>query len=274
MLLLVTLAILFLDHRGQQLKVLRDALMVTATPVQYAADLPSTVTGYLAETLASRAALIRENRALRKQQLELQARMQRFEALARENERLRDLLHSSRDLQQRVLVAEFLSVAMDPFVHQATLDKGERDGTYVGQPLLDAQGVMGQITQVAPHRSQAMLITDSNHALPVEVNRNGLRAIAQGTGELDRLELVHVPQNADIREGDLLLTSGLGGTFPSGYPVGTVAEVRREQDASYARIHVTPLAKLDRTSQALLVWVGEEHRQDEIKNRPATEEES
>lgn len=255
MLLLVTLAILFLDHRGQQLKVVRDALMVTALPVQYVAALPASAGHYVTEVLATRSQLIRENRRLREQQLALDARLQKFEALARENEHLRNLLRASEQLPEQVLIAEFLGVAMDPFIHQVTLDKGERDEVYVGQPLLDAEGVMGQITRVSPVRSHAMLITDTNHALPVENNRNGFRAIAQGTGELGRLELIHVPLNADLREGDLLVTSGLGGIFPAGYPVGRVTVVQRDQDAPYATVHVEPLARLDRTRMALLVWV-------------------
>jgi len=184
----------------------------------------------------------------------LKVRLQRLAALEAENRRLRDLLGSSRRLEERVLIAELLAVALDPYRHQVLIDKGSGSGAYVGQPVLDANAVMGQIVRVSPLSATVLLITDVEHSLPVQVLRNGLRAIAQGTGLVQGLELLHLPKNVDIRVGDELVTSGLGGRFPAGYPVARVVAVREEPGRPFAIVRAAPLARLDRTREVLLVW--------------------
>ena len=170
---------------------------------------------------------------------------------APEQARLRELLDSSFEVGEKVLVAELMSVNLDPYKHQIVINKGELHHIYRGQPLLDADGVMGQVVHVGPYTSTAVLITDTSHATPVQVNRNGLRTIALGSGTINRLELPYLPNNSDILVGDLLITSGLGGRFPPGYPVAMVTDIQQDPGQAFARITATPKAKLDRSREVL-----------------------
>ncbi|NIM31733.1 MAG: rod shape-determining protein MreC, partial [Pseudomonas stutzeri] len=163
-----------------------------------------------------------------------------------ENARLRALLDSTEKVGDRVLIAEILSVDMDPFRHRILVNKGSADGVYVGQALIDAEGVVGQVTRDQVFSAEAILITDIDHALPVELVRNRLRTIAVGTGDLARLSLPYLPRNGDVREGDLLVTSGLGGTFPAGYPVGSVSQVRSDSGQPFLEVSAEPTAALNR----------------------------
>jgi rod shape-determining protein MreC len=243
-----------LDHRWSHLETIRSALSTVVYPLQYAVDLPASIGNWSAESLNSRTALVQENEGLKRQNLMLRARLQKFEALQSENARLRDLLQSSGRVGVRVLIGELLAVDMDPFKRLITLNRGSNDGVSEGQPLLDADGVMGQVIHVSPLTSTAMLLTDPSHAIPVQVNRNGLRAIALGNGSPDQLEVPNLPNNADIREGDLLVSSGLGGRFPPGYPVARVTSVREDPSRPFAEVIATPTAHLQRSREVLLVW--------------------
>jgi len=202
----------------------------------------------------SRSQLLEENARLRRENLVLQGRSHQMASLQAENVRLRALLNSSAMLRDDVLVAELIGVSPDPMRHLLVLNKGEQDGVFVGQPLIDADGLLGQIVEVSSISSRAMLITDATHSIPVQVNRNGVRAIAEGTGVLGMLEVHHVAATTDIREGDLLVTSGLGGRFPVGYPVAVVSEVERDPGQPFARILARPTAALDRSRHVLLVF--------------------
>jgi rod shape-determining protein MreC len=202
----------------------------------------------------SRSQLLEENARLRRENLVLQGRSHQMASLQAENVRLRALLNSSALLRDDVLVAELIGVSPDPMRHLLVLNKGEQDGVFVGQPLIDADGLLGQIVEVSSISSRAMLITDATHSIPVQVNRNGVRAIAEGTGVLGMLEVHHVAATTDIREGDLLVTSGLGGRFPVGYPVAVVSEVERDPGQPFARIVARPSAALDRSRHVLLVF--------------------
>jgi len=177
-----------------------------------------------------------------------------MDALEAENMRMRNLLDSSFKIGDRVLIAELVAVDLDPYRQQVLINKGTSSGVYEGQPVLDANAVMGQVTHVNPLTATVLLITDARHALPVQVNRNGLRTVALGTGRINVLELPHLPNNADISVGDLLITSGLGGHFPPGYPVAEVTSVVREPGQPFAVVEARPMAHLDRTREALLVW--------------------
>jgi rod shape-determining protein MreC len=178
-------------------------------------------------------------------------------ALEEENIRLRELLDSSFEVGEKRLIAELMSVNLDPYKHQIKINKGELDDIYPGQPLLDAKGVMGQIVHAGPYTSTAVLITDPSHAIPVQVNRNGLRSIALGSGTINRLDLPYIPNNADIQPGDLLITSGLGGHFPPGYPVAIVDAVQHDPGRTFSQVVATPLAHLNRSREVLLVWPGD-----------------
>jgi rod shape-determining protein MreC len=247
----VSIGLMMMDHRQSHLESVRAALSVVVYPIQLAVELPGSVSGWFRESLATRRQLQEENVSLQK------AQRQKMEALEIENIRLRELLDSSFEVGEKILVAELMSVNLDPYKHQLVINKGELNQTYPGQPLLDADGVMGQVVHVGPYTSTAVLITDTSHAIPVQVNRNGLRTIALGSGTINRLELPYLPNNSDILVGDLLITSGLGGRFPPGYPVATVSTIEQDPGQAFARITATPMAKLDRSREVLLVWPGD-----------------
>lgn len=254
LLCLCSILLLGLDQRTQQLQPLRQVLSTAAYPIDILAALPSTSWAWLTETLTSRSALQTQNNELRKQQLLQNARLQRMEVLAQENLRLRALLKSSSRLQSDVLVAEVVTVDMDPYRHAITINKGLAHNIYDGQPLLDAYGVLGQIQTAAGMSSQAVLITDANHAIPVTVNRSGVHTVAYGTGAPDSLNLPHLPNHSDIQEGDLLVTSGLGELFPAGYPVAEVTKVTRDYGQPFASITAKPTAHVTETRHVLLLW--------------------
>jgi len=257
--LLVTLSItlMMMDHRQNHIDSLRAGLSLLVYPLQLAVEMPGAVSEWFRESLATRRQLQEENASLRTQMLMLKARGQKLQALETENIRLRELLDSAFMIGERVLVAELMSVDLDPYKHQVLINKGELDKIYPGQPILDADGVMGQVVHVGPYTSTAILITDTSHALPVQVNRNGIRTIALGSGTINRLELPYIPNNADIQPGDLLVTSGLGGRFPPGYPVAVVQGVQHDPGRSFAAVVATPSAKLNRSREILLVWPGD-----------------
>lgn len=251
---LLSLVLLLLDHRFRHLEHLRNTLAFVTYPLHYLADLPFTASRWIGETTSSHDALLKQNRDLRGQNLRLRAELQKYESLQAENMRLRDLVDSSFKVGDRVLVAELSSVDLDPYKQQVIINKGGISGAFAGQPVLDAHAVMGQVTHVTPFESTVLLITDSSHALPVQVLRNGLRTIALGTGRIDELKLPYLPTNSDIVEGDLLVTSGLGGKFPPGYPVATVTGIDRSPDAPFSTVLAEPQAHLDRSREVLLVW--------------------
>lgn len=252
--LALALGLIVADHRFHHLDALRSALTVVLYPLLYVANLPASLSGKVRVRLANEAQLRDENALLHRDNLLLKGRMQQFEALESENRRLRDLLGSSFKIGDRVLVAELLGVNLNPYRQQVLIDKGSTSGVFVGQPVLDANAVMGQVIRVDPLTATVLLITDADHSLPVQVKRNGLRTLASGTGIVNRLELPHLTNNADIEVGDLLYTSGLGGVFPGGYPVARVVEVRVEPGKPFATVVAEPNARLDRIREVLLVW--------------------
>lgn len=255
---IVSLVLMWTDHRHAALENLRQGLSVVIYPVRVLVDLPFTLYDSASESLSARSRLLDDNARLKTQALEDAARLQQLQALRAENARLRELLRSSARLGDRVLVAQIFEVDLDPFRHRVLLDRGTGDSVFPGQAVVDADGIMGQVTHVDPFSAEAILITDADHAVPVEVNRNGLRTIALGTGETDNLDLPFLPNNADIREGDLLVTSGLGGTFPRGYPVAEVVRVIRDPGEAFAQVSARPAAALNRSREVLLVWTASE----------------
>ena len=252
--IVVSLALMVIDHRQHHLETVRSLLSVIVSPLHYIADLPVSASSWITETFATRNRLLEENETLRRKNTLLQAQQQKLAALETENMRLRDLLESSFKIGDRVLVSELIAVDLDPFKQQVLINKGSSSGVYAGQPVLDANAVMGQVVHVNRFTSTVLLITDASHALPVQVNRNGLRTVAMGTGKIGELVLPHLPNNADIQVGDLLVTSGLGGRFPPGYPVAVITSVHTEPGQHFANVTAKPTAHLDRTREALLVW--------------------
>ena len=253
--LLVASALLVLDLRYHRLDNLRSVLDTLLTPIYFVADVPAAFDRFYDRHWRSRQRLLEDVERLQRENLVLKGRLQQMASLQTDVTRLRSLLNSSAMLRNDVLVAEVIGVAPDPVRHQLVLDKGERAGVYNGQPLIDANGLMGQVVEVGKFSSRVLLITDATHSVPVQVNRNGVRAVAEGVGTLDELAIHHVAVTTDIREGDLLVTSGLGQRFPIGYPVATVSEVVRDPGEPFARISAVPFAHLNRARHALLVFI-------------------
>lgn len=228
-------------------------LTLLVTPLQWLIDIPARAADGLSDLFVDRASLIRDIEHLRSEALELQRRTLRMEALTEENTQLRELLNARQRVEHDVKAVELIGVNPDPFLHEVILNRGAEDGLKVGQPVFDAGGIMGQVLSLAHYTSRVMLITDARTAIPVEVNRSGFRSIALGKGLLNELELSHVPSTADIEEGDLLVTSGLGGRFPRGYPVGVVDEIIKDPGRPFLIVKAKPSARLDRSRQLLVI---------------------
>ena len=246
-----------LDHRMNEFQTVRNALATVAYPLQVAVDAPVRAGSRILESFTSREDLITENRLLRRDNAELRARQLRFDALQMENDRLRALLNTAEKAEERVQIAKLLAVDLDPFRQQIVLNKGSRHDAYPGQPVIHADGVIGQVLSAQPASATALLISDPGHALPVLSARTGLRGIVVGTGNPRRLEMRHVPPQEDIEVGDLLLTSGMGGRFPPDYPVAKVTAVEHQPGQPFLDIQAEPLAALDRSREVLLLWTGE-----------------
>lgn len=222
-------------------------------PLQYIVNAPVQGAADVMDDLRSRKTLVEENDRLHAENQLLSVKSQRYSALESENQRLRKLLDSSSAFEQQVVVADVLAIETTPSARQIVLDKGSNQGVFVGQPMLDAYGVIGQVSNVSMFSSTGLLITDQRHALPVLLNRTGLRAIAVGGDLPDELNLSFISINADVKEGDLVVTSGLGGRFPAGYPVGRVKAVSVKPGDAFSTIVVEPTAKVGHSREVMLV---------------------
>ncbi|AZV25291.1 rod shape-determining protein MreC [Pseudomonas syringae] len=250
----LSVALMVVDARFSLLKPVRSQASLVLMDAYWITDLPGRLWEGIASQFGSRTELVAENEKLKSENLLLQGRMQKLAALTEQNVRLRELLNSSALVNEKVEVAELIGMDPNPFTHRIIINKGERDGVVLGQPVLDARGLMGQVVELMPYTSRVLLLTDSTHSIPVQVNRNGLRAIASGTGNPERLELRHVADTADVKEGDLLVSSGLGQRFPAGYPVATVKEVIHDSGQPFAIVRAVPTAALNRSRYLLLVF--------------------
>lgn len=241
------------------LEPLRTKLSVAVTPFYQITDIPRRINDWRKDTFVTRSDLQAENETLKTELLIHQRKLQQLASLAAENVRLRQLLNASDMLQDTVLIVELIGVSPNPLSHKVMINRGTSSGVFAGQPVLDAFGLMGQVTEVSENSSTVLLISDPTHAIPVQINRNGVRAIAEGTGDLNSLSLRHVATNADIREGDLLVSSGLGERFPVGYPVAQVQQVERDPGKAFLRVVAKPMARLDRSRHLLLVFANRDH---------------
>src|ERR1700678_4462146 len=252
---LLALALIIVDKRYDQLGRIRRVLSIVAYPVQIAVARPFEGWDWFRESVTTRDALRADKSKLEAELRLAQFRLQRYEALEAETQRLRGLRTSTEGVGSRFIVGDIMDVQLDAFRERVLVDKGARDGLFVGQAVLDSGGVFGQVARVGQLTSEVILISDAAHAIPVQMNRNGLRTIVVGTGDMNRLKLPYRPTSADVVAGDLLVTSGLGGGFPAGYPVGTVAEVKRDPAQSLAEVDVRPAAALDRSRELMFVWL-------------------
>jgi rod shape-determining protein MreC len=250
---LIAIVLMGIDQRGHYIPRVRSVIANAAEPLYHLVDWPVRTAANVAGEMRSRDALQEKNESLRASLLGQEADLQRLETLVEENRRLRALLEGAETLIFKTRFAELVRVDLDPFSHQVMINKGSKDDVEPGQAVIDSDGVMGQVEDVQLHMSRVRLISDPNHALPVQINRTGPRALAFGTGETDTLILNSAPLEADIREGDQIVTSGLGDRFPGGYPVATVTNVRREEGETFATVSARPMASLDRGREVLLI---------------------
>lgn len=243
-----------LDHQYHQFDQVRSILSYAVYPLQWVVDRPVRLSYTLKDYFFHKHHLIIENEKLKEEQLLQNGRLQKLLAFETENERLRALLQQSLTHRQETLaIAEILQVDADPFSHRILIDKGKKHQVHVGQPIIDAEGVMGEIIEVNEIHSTALLITDASHAIPVEIARNAVRGILVGTGSYDHLTLQYLPKTAEVQVGDVVVTSGLGGRYPAGYPVGVVTKIIEDPADSFVTVFVAPKARLDRGRQVLLV---------------------
>jgi rod shape-determining protein MreC len=267
--LALTIALMVLDHHGGYLTTLRALASAVVEPAYRLAAFPTDVARAARDAVVTQNQLVGENRELREQLLLAQARLKRLDMLVAQNARLKTLLDAQKALGLSVQFAYLLDVDLDPFRHRVVLDVGTNQNVSVGQPVIDAHGVMGQIVEVLPNTAVAMLLTDPTHAIPVVVERTGLRTIAYGSGAIDRLELPNIPISADVKPGDRLLTSGLGGRFPAGFPVGEIRSVSNDRSGMFVAAEARPAAALDRSGEVLLL-----HDQPEPYGPPAPRDEA
>lgn len=272
--ILVSAALIAADARFDKLTPVRSTLATGLAPVYWLGNAPYRFSDWFSGLFVSRDDLQSENEELKARMLILERRALKYAALASENNELRRLLNSSEVLDDRVIVGEVVGVSPDPFSHEIIINKGHSDGVTTGQAVLDAEGLMGQIVQTSQFTSRVLLVSDSSHAVPVEVVRNGLRSVLLGNGEVNELDLVHVPDTADIREGDTLVSSGLGGRFPRGYPVAEVSQIAKEPGEPFVTIRARPMARLNQSRLVLVVFQPESRERLEQTEPAAAEEEA
>lgn len=244
---------MIVDARFEVLVPIRHKIAIITTQIYSITNIPSKIWDTAIEQFSSHSELLSENERLKAQSLLLEQRLQKLASITQQNARLRELLNSTSLVDEKAVVSELIGIDPNPTTFRYLIDKGSNDGVFIGQSVLDATGVMGQVVDVTPYSAWVLLITDTTHSIPVMVNRNGLRAIASGTGE-DLLEIRYVPNNEDIKVNDLLVSSGLGGNFPSGYPVATVSEIKNDTGSPFATIYAKPTASLNRSRYVLLIF--------------------
>ncbi|GAM54484.1 rod shape-determining protein mreC [Vibrio ishigakensis] len=258
------------DSRFDAFSNVRYVLSSAVSPIQYAADLPRAMFAGFYERMSSKQEVLTTNKALREELLRMKSDLTLLAQYREENKRFRKLLGSSFVRDEKKVVTEVMAVDSSSYHQQVVIDKGRVDGVYQGQPVLNESGIVGQVAEVSAHNSRVLLLPDSNSAIPVQVIRNDIRVIAAGTGNLSEMQLQHIPSNFDIEEGDVLVSSGLGGIYPEGYPVGTVTDVVIDNHRPFSTIVATPAVDFGRLRYLLLVWP--EQKPQEIKFEPETPE--
>lgn len=256
-------ALMFFDHRTPYLESTRYYLSHASAPVHYIAHLPTAVVQWGQDQTKSRKELLAENASMERQLLVLQQRIQRLAVLEAENTRLRQLLNSAAELNTSVLTAQIIGVDPDYNRQEVVVNKGSRDEVYKGQAVLDAEGLLGQVVNVGASHSRVLLVSDVSHALSVQVNRSGVRAILAGTGQSDLLKLLYVPTTADVKKGDLLVSTGLDQRYPSGYPVAKVVDTHTKSGDPYMTVEARPTAQIDKVTHVLLVASGNAEEEDD-----------
>ena len=254
LILVISLCAMVLDTKVENVNTLRTYLTSLVSPIQYIADAPSAMLNWSASNLTSRQQILEENSRLKTHITMLRSELQRSVVLEQENKKLRNLMSAPVQSGMSKIIAELMSVDNNPYSHQIVINKGTIDDVYLGQAILDDNGIVGQVIDVGTTNSRVLLISDITHAIPVRVNRNNVRTIAVGSGDISELRLQHLPHSTDIVKGDLLISSGLGNVFPEGYPVGVVSKIVSDEGQPFAEVVIKPAAALDRLKYLLLLW--------------------
>ena len=252
-LVILSFVMLVNDQKSNYLAIFRNSIAIAVYPLQSLVAMPSNLFVWINKNFSSREALTHENKILLNQQNINKTTLQRYQSLEQENSRLREILNAATRLEHKVEIARIISANINPYRHTIVINKGDKDGIHAGQVIVDTDGVMGQILYTNFLTSEAILISDADHALPVQINRNGLRTILLGSGSYTNLNAPYIPNNADIKIGDLLVTSGLGGKFPAGYPVGTINSIVRNPSEQFSNVTAKPIALLNQAREVMLI---------------------
>ncbi len=259
---LFSIALMFLDHRTDFLRLPKYYLEEVSYPLSLIAESPSRTLNSLQDWYTEKEELLQRIETLEEKELYLAYETQQMAALTAENKRLRLLLQSSSKLEHSTIIAELININSDPYRHIVMLNQGASQGVEENLPVLNNFGVVGQTISVSPSSSKVILLTDPHHSLPIEVNRNGIRGIANGNGKLNEIEISNIAFDDDVKVGDLLVTSGLDERFPQGYPVAVIKTITVDSTGYFAKIIATPTAKLDRIREVLILSKGGDHELD------------
>ena len=251
---IVSITLMVMDHRGTYLETAKMWMGTATHPFYAVVQAPFDLWNWLTASFVDRDELRAENEQLSEELRVARIKALQFESLNEENRRLRAIRSASQGIGERTLIAEIIHIDVDPFRHRVRINKGADDEVFKGQPVLDAFGIVGQVTRVDRYSAEIILISDNEHATPVQVNRNGIRTIAVGTGDVNKLTLPFLTVESDVKQDDLLVSSGLDGIFPAGYPVARVTKVQRDPSQTFAVVEAKPLAQLDRAREVLLLW--------------------
>lgn len=270
---ILSASLMLADSRLGAFSDVRFLLNSMVAPIQYAADLPRTMFDDFYSRFSSRKELMTENQVYKREVMRLKSDLILLDQYREENQRLRKLLGSDFVRDEKKVVTEVMAVDTSPYRHQVVIDKGQIDGVYEGQPVINEKGIVGQVTFVAAHNSRVLLLIDPNNAIPVQNIRNDIRVIASGNGQSDEIQLEHIPTSTDIEVDDMLVTSGLGGVYPEGYPVAYITNVDRDTRREFASIKAKPVVDFDRLRYLLLIWPNEDRQQKVLLPNPDNIEE-
>lgn len=254
LMLICSALLIFFDHKMTSFEGVRGYLQSLVSPLQYLATAPKQLLDWSVDNMVTKKQLVEDNKTLKMNELVYKERAIQLRIVQQENDRLRALLHSPVRVDVKTMLAEILSVDGDPYSQQVVINRGANDDVHEGQAIVDDQGVVGQVLHAGTITSRVLLITDVSHAVPVRIERNGTRLVANGTGNINRMSINHVSNSTDIKPGDLLVTSGLGGKYPEGYPVARVTIVKKDESRPFAYVQSEPIAQINRLRYLLLLW--------------------
>ena len=250
--LILSFGLMYLDHKDQYLNKVRSYISATTYPIYVVTNAPKNIFLNLRESMGEREKIVLENQKLKTENIALSSKIQQIYKLEKENKRLHDLLDSKPKNEDIFVLAEIVAENPDPFKHRIIINKGSKENVYINQTVADSKGIIGHVIRDQIFGSEVLLITDPEHAIPIEIARTGLRSIALGIGSYEAIQLSYLAVSTDIQAGDILLTSGLGGQYPAGYPVATIEKVSAQKGEPFLEVRAKPFAKLKNINE---VWV-------------------